>query len=32
MELVEWLVRADRHGYRGKQYPIADMDEIIIGV
>jgi hypothetical protein len=32
IELVEWLVRVDRHGYRGKQYPIAGIDEIIIGM
>ncbi|MGD9939789.1 MAG: hypothetical protein AB7T74_08330 [Clostridia bacterium] len=32
IELVEWLVHADRHGYKGKQYPIAGIDEIIKGV
>lgn len=32
IELVEWLVRADRHGYKGKQYPIAGIDEIIKGM
>lgn len=32
IELVEWLVQADRHGYKGKQYPIAGIDEIINGM
>lgn len=32
IELVEWLVRTDRHGYKGKQYPIAGIDEIINGM
>ncbi|TFG85368.1 MAG: hypothetical protein E4H20_00470 [Spirochaetales bacterium] len=32
LELVEWLVRVDRHGSMGKQYPIAGMDEIIKGM
>ncbi len=32
IELVEWLVRADRHGFRGKQYNIAGIDEIIKGM
>jgi hypothetical protein len=32
IELVEWLVHADRHGYRGKQYPIAGIEEIVSGI
>ena len=32
IELVEWLIRTDRHGYYGKQYNIVGMDEIIKGM
>lgn len=32
IELVEWLVRTDRHGYMGKQYAVAGIDEILNGM
>jgi hypothetical protein len=32
LELVEWLVKVDHHGFMGKQLPIVGIDEIIEGV
>ncbi len=32
LELVEWLVRADRQGFMGKRYPIVGIEEIIQGM